>query len=136
MIIKLLLTGNFVLIWLYAFTQRRRAHFIASVMSVLAAGAIYLVWRPDDATALAGLVGVGRGTDLLLYCWVVLSLGIALSLHIKLEHQQELITEMARQFALTNAMRAEPLAARPAVRLPLAEAELDEVDSAGSHGHV
>ena len=49
---------------------------------------------------LADLVGVGRGADLILYLWVLISLLILFNLHLKLRSQMELITELAREVAL------------------------------------
>jgi hypothetical protein len=61
---------------------------------------LYFVWWPQDANRLAHLVGIGRGADLVLYLWVVLSMLVALNLHIRLKVQAELTTKLARAVAL------------------------------------
>ncbi len=64
---------------------------------------LYFVWLPSHATWLAAQVGVGRGVDLILYVWVVISLIVLLNLHLKLRVQTELITVLARELAIANA---------------------------------
>ncbi len=64
------------------------------------------MWFPAHATVLAELAGVGRGVDLIIYVWVVISLLIVLNLHLKLRAQMELITELAREIALVRRSRA------------------------------
>jgi hypothetical protein len=51
-------------------------------------------------------VGIGRGVDLILYTWVVISLIMLLNLHLKLRSQLELITLLARKIAIADALRA------------------------------
>ena len=56
--------------------------------------------------AVAELVGIGRGVDLILYIWVCISLIVLLNLHLKLRTQTELITKLARTIALANVLDA------------------------------
>ena len=74
----------------------------------VAACGLYFVWLPTHASALASLAGIGRGVDLILYVWVVISLTVFLNLHLKLRSQTEIITALARKIALANARTAEP----------------------------
>ena len=60
------------------------------------------MWFPAHASALAELAGIGRGVDLIIYTWVVISLLMLLNLHLKLRAQMELITALAREMALSN----------------------------------
>ena len=108
MIAQLTLTILLACILLYAWIEIRRAPVI-SVLSMLAAfPGLYFVWVPDHATALATLVGVGRGVDLMLYLWVVISLIVLLNLHLKLRAQMDVITVLAREIAIANARYAAP----------------------------
>ena len=92
----------------YAWTEYRRAPII-SVLSILAATAgLYFVWLPNHATRLATLVGIGRGVDLIIYVWVVISLILLFNLHLKLRLQAERITIVMREIALADARKAEP----------------------------
>jgi hypothetical protein len=54
---------------------------------------------------LAELAGIGRGVDLIIYTWVVISLLVVLNLHLKLRAQMELITALAREIAIANARK-------------------------------
>jgi hypothetical protein len=103
MIAKLILTALLSGIVLYAWTEYRRAPAIGLVSMFVAGAALYFVWIPSHATVLAELVGIGRGVDLILYLWVVISLIVLLNLHLKLRAQMETITVLARELALANA---------------------------------
>ena len=88
MIIVLVLTGALSLVVLYGIrllsTARRLVGF--AVIAVAGAG-IVLVWDPDLSTRLANLVGVGRGTDLLVYLLFILTAMLVLRSE---EHTSEL----------------------------------------------
>jgi hypothetical protein len=70
-------------------------------MAVSAAGCVF-VWLPGLTSDIAALLGVGRGADLILYCWVVITLFIALNLHLKLNAQTRALTELVRAIALES----------------------------------
>jgi small membrane protein len=87
----------------YAGTQYGRAPAIGLIAMLAAAAGLYFVWLPSHATWLAELVGIGRGVDLILYVWVIISLLVMLNLHLKLRAQMELITALTREIAIANA---------------------------------
>lgn len=87
-------------ILLYAWTEYRRSPVIALSAVLAACGGLYFVWLPGHATLLAEAVGVGRGVDLIIYVWVVISLLVVFNLHLKLRSQMELITGLAREIAI------------------------------------
>ena len=103
MIAKLILTALLFGILLYAWTEYRRAPVIGLIAMLAALTGLYFVWVPVHATWLAELVGIGRGVDLILYLWVVISLIVLLNLHLKLRVQKEMITVLARELAIANA---------------------------------
>ena len=103
MIAQLVLTALLFGVLLYAWTEYRRSPAVALIAVLAALGGLYFVWLPTHATALAELVGVGRGVDLIIYVWVVISLLVMLNLHLKLRAQMELITELAREIAIAKA---------------------------------
>ncbi len=82
-------------------SRRSPAVSVAAVLAVC--GGLYFVWFPKHATSLAALAGIGRGVDLIIYVWVVISLLIGFNLHLKLRAQMELITELAREIAILKA---------------------------------
>ena len=65
-----------------------------------AAGA---VWRPDATTMLAGLFGIGRGTDMVLYIALAVIFLVLFRLHIKLEKMSREITTIVREAAIFEA---------------------------------
>ena len=102
MIIQILLTLGLVVLIPYAYAQRSTSRLIPVAMTTIGVVGLYFVWLPDHANDLAHLVGVGRGADLVLYCWVVISLIVALNLHIVARSNLRLITELARHIALSE----------------------------------
>jgi small membrane protein len=103
MIAQLLFTVMLLAVVLYASTMFRQAPIIGFLSATVALGGLYFVWLPFHATWLAELAGIGRGVDLILYVWVVISLIVLLNLHLKLRMQNETITALARELAIANA---------------------------------
>jgi hypothetical protein len=93
-------------IMIYAWTEWSRAPAIASIAMIVTAAGLYFVWLPAHASWLAAEVGIGRGVDLVLYIWVIISLLVMLNLHLKLRSQMELITTLMREVAIANAQSA------------------------------
>ena len=83
----------------------RRARLI--VLCVLGTGA-YLVWQPNHANLVAHLLGVGRGADLLLYLWIVLTFSVILLLYLKIVEMNQMLTEVARRLTLLNPISPQP----------------------------
>ena len=100
--LSLLLSGIIV----YAWAERRRSPLVGLLSMFAAFAGIYLVWIPDHASTVAEMAGVGRGVDLVLYIWVVISLLLFLNLHLKLRAQLDLITTLTRAITIANASRA------------------------------
>jgi len=103
MIAQLVFTASLFGILLYAWTEYRRSPAVGLFAMLAAVGGLYFVWVPSHATRLAEFVGIGRGVDLIIYTWVVISLLVLLNLHLKLRAQMELITVLARELAIANA---------------------------------
>lgn len=103
MIAQLVLSVLLGAVLLHGWTQMRRSPLVAWMSLVAAVGGLYLVWAPAHTTEIAGLLGIGRGADLIMYLWVCISLNLLLSLHLKLRRQQETITKLVRHVALANA---------------------------------
>jgi hypothetical protein len=110
MIAQIGLTVLLLGIMVYAWSEYQRAPAIGAVAMFVAACGLYFVWLPSHASALASLAGIGRGVDLILYVWVVISLIVVLNLHLKLRSQTEIITALAREMAIANARPAKPKA--------------------------
>ncbi len=100
MIFRVLLTLSLLGIGLYSIALRRRIAALGNTATFVTFVAILLVWKPDYATSIANAVGIGRGADLIFYCWVVISLVMILNLHFRIRSQTEQITELVRQLTL------------------------------------
>ncbi|MFI5954273.1 DUF2304 domain-containing protein [Cryptosporangium sp. NPDC051539] len=65
--------------------------------------AAYAVVRPDDITAIAHWVGVGRGADLVLYATVVAFVFVVINFYLRTRDMERRITDLARAVALRDA---------------------------------
>ena len=106
MIAQLFLSVLLGLTGLYAWVAARRSPQISALVAAAAAAGLYFVWLPAHATWIAEAVGIGRGVDLILYVWVVISLLAILNLHLTLRAQLELITVLNRRLAIAEAERS------------------------------
>lgn len=67
---------------------------------------IYAVLRPDDTTWIARQIGIGRGTDLVVYLLVVAFVFGMLNTYIRQREISNHLTDLARTLALRDAERA------------------------------
>lgn len=112
-LIKLLLLAAIVVVALLAFRGSRRSlHTVvwrAYVVLVVLAAGLSVVF-PDLLTAVAHVVGVGRGADLLLYVLVVTFMLVSVVLFRRLSELERRYTLLARKVALDG---VEPVAGSP-----------------------
>lgn len=73
----------------------------AVILGVIAFGA-FLLWTPETTDRFAEAFGVGRGADLLLYVWVVITLALIVFLYLKLTTLSRRITQLTRAIALAH----------------------------------
>ncbi len=104
MIIQWILIAGLVVSLCYAFLQRKKSRLVSKAIAVVAMAGIYLVLFPTYATVLANYLGVGRGADLITYCWILISLAISLNLQFKILELQSNVTDLTRELALTSAL--------------------------------
>ena len=91
---------------------------------------VWAVLRPDDVTAVAQFLGVGRGADLLLYCLVVAFVFAMLNVYLRFRDLSDRFTELARAVALREAtiinrergLLTEPASTAPSTTAPPATA--------------
>ena len=102
MIIKALLTFGLMACLLYFFVNRAQLRLLVLPVLMMILGGIYLVWVPDHATVLAHYLGVGRGADLLLYGWVIVSFAVILMLHVRERRNLSVMTDIVRAIAVDN----------------------------------
>jgi small membrane protein len=107
MIIQFFLTALLAGLGALIAIQRITSRFVRLTILLMIGGGIVFVWVPDETTAIAEALGVGRGADLLLYVWVILTLGLLLVLYLKVIRMGRKITLLTRAIALANARTPE-----------------------------
>lgn len=122
MIIKLILIAALGLAALMLIRGRRSALRLlmrrSLTMGAILAGIVTVIF-PDLTTRVAQLVGVGRGTDLVLYLLCVVFLFVTVALYLRLNEVHDRYVELARRLALHEAQHdpAQQGAETPQARL-------------------
>lgn len=107
-VIQVLLVAAFILFALIVLIPTKGSRHLAvrrlSMLAILGLG-ILTVAFPDITTEAADSVGVGRGTDLVLYALVVVFVGNSIFNAAKFRHHERDITKLARALAIQNSPR-------------------------------
>jgi hypothetical protein len=107
-IIQILLVAAFVLFALIVIVPTKGTRHLAvrrlSMLAILGLGVLTVAF-PDITTATADSVGVGRGTDLVLYVFVVVFVGNSIFNAAKFRHHERDLTKLARALAIRDAPR-------------------------------
>jgi hypothetical protein len=103
MIIQIILSSCFFFIALYGVAHLRKIKLVSTGMILLSVVAIYFIWNPGITNTLANLIGIGRGADLMMYCFLVFVIFQLIVLHVKLHTQTMLLTKLARRVAIEGA---------------------------------
>lgn len=74
-------------------------------MLVIGVAGLILVVIPDLTTYIAEIVGIGRGTDLIFYTWVVFCLFKFLRYESRINNLERKITEITRHIAIEEAVK-------------------------------
>lgn len=86
----------------YGLREWRRSRLVGLALTVCSLVACVLVWFPTLSDQLAHLVGVGRGADMVLYCYSAISFIMILNLGLKQRDLHQSITQLARHIAVTT----------------------------------
>jgi hypothetical protein len=105
--IKVVLTLALAVLWVYALVQRVAPRSVRVGTAVVVMMGVYFVWLPDHTTLLANWLGVGRGTDLVIYVWILLSFAVGLNLSFKIRALRREITDLTRAIAVATPRRAD-----------------------------
>ena len=105
MVIKLLLTFGLLVALFFSMAQQASTRLLRMAMLLLVSLGVVLVWFPDITMSVARRVGVGRGTDLITYLWIVISIIFILILHLRINRLNTTITDLARGVSLGEAAR-------------------------------
>jgi hypothetical protein len=96
-----------VLTILFVFVRSSHAVYVQAskriALVLFAVANVYAVMRPNDLTAIAHLLGVGRGTDLVLYALVVAFMAGMFSMYQRFRVVDRRYTELARTVAIREA---------------------------------
>jgi small membrane protein len=102
MIIKFLLIAGLLTCIVYMQVQRHSSRLLSRIVVLVALVGIIFVIQPSLTNKLANFVGVGRGADLIIYCWLLISLILIVNLQLKIISVNQTVTELARQIALQS----------------------------------
>jgi len=105
--IKIVLVGVFVLLLVWAFRNRNRVGMRAGARVtalLLATFAIASVLNPGIPQAAANALGVGRGTDLILYTLVLAFVVTSAGLYFRFREYEHRLVEIVRAAAIRDAL--------------------------------
>lgn len=105
MIAQILFTLALIGAWLYVHGQARLSASVRFALYAVIFAGLFFVWKPDESTHIANRLGIGRGTDMIGYTWMVISLAVVINIHLKLRQNLTLVTELARSIAIADAIR-------------------------------
>lgn len=87
----------------YGWRQRWLSPLIGLLTPFVCGIGIALVIRPDWSSQIAGLLGVGRGADLIFYIWTAVSVLVLANIHFRMRSYRMMITVLAREVAILEA---------------------------------
>lgn len=91
-----------IVIAVYVGTKRLSGAQTMAVIAVTVAGILLAIF-PDFASRVAGVLHVGRGTDLIFYVAILAGLFIASNFYFRFKRQEEMLISLARRSALDHA---------------------------------
>lgn len=105
MIIALILSAFMLATLALGLVMRRRSPPLGIALVLIALAGTWFAWQPDALTVVARRLGVGRGTDLLVYLWLPVSMLVLAGIAVQLRYLQRQLTLLAREVALERARR-------------------------------
>lgn len=106
--IQLLLIAGSVsmaLVFIRTWSQAKNRAWKRIAFSVFVVVNVYAVLRPTDVTWVARHLGVGRGTDLVLYVMVLAMGFLTLNTFLRFRSLEQKITDLARTLAINEGVR-------------------------------
>lgn len=100
--IRFILTAFALLVIAYGLREWRRSRPVGLSLIAISLVGSFFVWFPALADRFAELAGVGRGADLVLYCYSATSFVMLLNLALKQRELHQSITDLARQMSLAH----------------------------------
>ncbi|MCY0953879.1 DUF2304 domain-containing protein [Streptomyces sp. H27-S2] len=93
------------LMFIRTWSQAKNRAWKRIAFSVFVVVNVYAVLRPTDVTWLAQQLGVGRGTDLVLYVMVMAMGFLTLNTFLRFRSLEKKITDLARTVAISEGLR-------------------------------
>lgn len=106
--IRIVLTAFAVLVIAYGVREWRRSRPVGFALILISLVGTFFVWFPALADRFAEIAGVGRGADLVLYCYSATSFVMLLNLALKQRELHRSITELARHVSLSSPRFPQP----------------------------
>jgi hypothetical protein len=97
----LLILGTVAGLWIY-FSYFKTVTRNRVLLILLGLSALFLILNPESLTWIAHRLGVGRGTDLLLYLSLLMGIFAILNLTAKLSQLERERTSLAREIAILS----------------------------------
>ena len=102
MIIVWILSIALSLLFFYGLSQKSKTRRVGFLICLMSATGLVFVWFPDLTTIIANKVGVGRGSDLIFYVFIILTLFIIFGFYIRLDKINDSLTVIVRNEALNR----------------------------------
>lgn len=101
--ILVLLVGGLLVLFLRKRGNAKSAASVKLAFILFVVFGIYSVLRPSDLTVIAGWLGVGRGTDLVLYGVVIVFTAATLNTYLRFKELELRYARLARAMAIRHA---------------------------------
>lgn len=138
MLIQFLLIGTVVVLLVFFLRHHGTTKTAAGVkigFALFLVLAVVAVLRPADVSALAELVGVGRGTDLVLYALVVAFGFATINTYLRFKELELRYAQLARAIALRNAETPSAPQAVDKTDMAVADAMVDAAKADATANH-
>jgi hypothetical protein len=108
LVLAFLLVGSVTMVVRRHLARRVGLFWVAVWLAAAAA-----IIRPDSTRAVAGVLGIGRGADLVLYCFVLAVLIGFYAVYVRLRRLDAALTQLVRHLALQQVLSPERSADSP-----------------------
>ena len=105
MLIQVILTVPLLLLGFFLLTRLRQQIFYRILFIGIAAIGVFFVLNPGITTSLAHGLGVGRGTDLILYLSALFFFMFSMLIYAKLRKTEAVQTDLARYLSIISAQK-------------------------------
>lgn len=102
--IQVLLISGVLAIFLYYLFRLRSALIDLVTLALFSGLAIFFILFPENTNVIAQKLGVGRGADMLFYICILFFLFVVLKLYARVRRLEEILTELVRQQAKSEAI--------------------------------